>query len=129
MRAGVAPTAFNKRSEIALKTSIRDVETAVGRINRRIACHARGIHAVECIGTGLDASEEVIGLRNPQKMARTVLRKFLTYPGNDRSQVLLLKRPTNSEAIEDLSIDIHFGQCAGSDASKILVLSPLNNSP
>ena len=129
VRAGVAPTAFNKRSEIALKTSIRDVETAVGRINRRIACHARGIHAVECIGTGLDASEEVIGLRNPQKMARTVLRKLRTYPGNDRSKVFLLKGATDPKAVEDLSIDIHFSQCAGGDASKILVLSTLNDSP
>ena len=65
VRAGVAPTAFNKGSEIALKTSIRDVKTAVGRINRRIARNAGGIDAVECIGTGLDASEEIVRFGNP----------------------------------------------------------------
>ena len=129
MRAGVAPTAFNKGSEIALKTSIRDVETTVRRINRRIARNARGIDAVECIGTGFDATEEIVRFGNPQKMARTVLWKFRTHPGNNRSEVLLLESSADPKAVEDLSIDIHFSQCAGGDASKILVLSTLNDSP
>ena len=61
VRAGVALAALDEGCEITLETRVRDVEAPIGRVDRCVSCHSRGVDAVKGVGTGCDTCEEILG--------------------------------------------------------------------
>ena len=112
MRAGVALAALDEGCEITLETRIRDIEAPIGRVDRRVSCHSRGVNTVKGVGTGCYTCEEILGLGDTQQVAGTVLTQFLAHPRHDRAQVLLLERSAHAEAVEALAVHLHVGHRA-----------------
>ena len=113
VRARVAFTALNERFEVAFEARIRDVEPAVGGVDRRITCHARRVHAVEGVCASRDASEKILGLGDTQQMAGAILAQLFAHPRDDRAEILLLERSADAEAVEALPVHLHVSHGAG----------------
>ncbi len=70
------------------------------RVHRRVARRpVTGRRSRRCPRRG-NRGEQVIRLADPQQVPRLVVRQFVGAPADDGGQVLLLQRPTDTEAVE-----------------------------
>ena len=105
--ACIAVATVLQRAEISPEPRGIDVVTPIDGVNGGIAGYPGGVHTIEGVSSRATSREEVIGLRDAQQMTGTVLGKLLGTPRDDASQVHLLNRSPQTEAVEALTVNFH----------------------
>ena len=121
--AGVAVATLVDGREVRLEARVGDVVAAGGGVDGCVACHAGGGDAVEGVHAVLDADEDVVGFGDTEQVAGLGLGQLFGAPAHDGTEVFLLKRATDAEAVEG-----HGAEVLASLAAQVLVLGALNHS-